>query len=217
METNSLLNGKIQFKMTFEIKISQKPVGYKYAEKLMEKRLEDVKKGKKSDFIWILEHSKTFTAGTSSNEKDLLDKKIRVIKVKRGGKITLHNKGQKILYFVIDLNKKKKDIRLFINIIEKAIIDFLKIYNIKSYSDRKNIGIWVDGKKIAAIGIRISKWVAYHGFSINIKNNLNDYKKINPCGLSNEKITSIYDLKNKTVKYVEKNLLNSFLKNIKNF
>ena len=203
--------------MTFEIKISQKPVGYKYAEKFMEKRLEDVKKGKKSDFIWILEHSKTFTAGTSSNEKDLLDKKIRVIKVKRGGKITLHNKGQKILYFVIDLNKKKKDIRLFINIIEKAIIDFLKIYNIKSYSDRKNIGIWVDGKKIAAIGIRISKWVAYHGFSINIKNNLNDYKKINPCGLSNEKITSIYDLKNKTVKYVEKNLVNSFLKNIKNF
>ena len=203
--------------MTFEIKISQKPVGYKYAEKFMEKRLEDVKKGKKSDFIWILEHSKTFTAGTSSNEKDLLDKKIRVIKVKRGGKITLHNKGQKILYFVIDLNNKKKDVRLFVNIIEKTIIDFLKIYNIKSYSDRKNIGIWVDGKKIAAIGIRISKWVAYHGFSINIKNNLNDYKKINPCGLSNEKITSIYDLKNKTVKYVEKNLVNSFLKNIKNF
>ena len=196
--------------MTFEIKISQKPVGYKYAEKLMEKRLEDVKKGKKSDFIWILEHSKTFTAGTSSNEKDLLDKKIRVIKVKRGGKITLHNKGQKILYFVIDLNNKKKDVRLFVNIIEKTIIDFLKIYNIKSYSDRKNIGIWVDGKKIAAIGIRISKWVAYHGFSINIKNNLNDYKKINPCGQRNTKIPDLIDI----LKIIFKIYPKHYLKNL---
>ena len=116
------------------------------------------------------------------------------MKTNRGGKITLHNPGQQIVYFVLDLNRRKKDIRNLVRQIENAIIKFLKIYNIESYADKKDIGIWVKKKKIAAIGIKVSRWVAYHGFSINIKNNLEDYKKIIPCGLNNTKITS---LKNK--------------------
>ena len=109
-------------------------------------------------------------------------------------KLHLHNPGQKIIYFVIDLNKRKKDIRKLINSIEKSIIEFLKNYEIKSKSDKKNIGIWVKDKKIAAIGIRVSRWVAYHGCSINISNNLNQYLKIIPCGLDNKKVTSIFKL-----------------------
>ena len=121
------------------------------------------------------------------------------------GKITLHNPGQQIVYFVLNLNKRKKDIRNLIRQIENIIIKFLSIYKVKSNSDKKNVGIWIKDKKVAAIGIRVSRWIAYHGFSINIKNNLNDYKKILPCGLENEKITSLKNEK-KDISNVKKNL-----------
>ena len=114
-------------------------------------------------------------------------------------------------YFVIDLNNRKKDIRKFINVIEKSIIQFLNIYKIKAKNDKKNIGIWVNRKKIAAIGIRVSRWVAYHGFSININNNLQEYKKIIPCGLDNDKITSIQN-EGKNFKNIEQNLKQTILK-----
>ena len=141
--------------------------------------------------MWFLEHPTTYTAGIRSEKEEILDKSITIIKSNRGGKITLHNPGQQIVYFVLDLNRRKKDIRNLVRQIENAIIKFLKIYNIESYADKKDIGIWVKKKKIAAIGIKVSRWVAYHGFSINIKNNLEDYKKILPCGLDNKNITSI--------------------------
>jgi lipoate-protein ligase B len=155
--------------MSIEIKISNKLIPYNKAINLMEKRVADIKKGKKNDLIWILEHPTVFTAGIRSNKNEILDKKIRVIRTNRGGKITLHSPGQKIIYFVFNLNNKKKDIRNFVNKIEDSIIEFLKIYKIQSKSDRKNIGIWVNNKKIAAIGIKIKNWIAYHGCSINIK------------------------------------------------
>ena len=177
--------------MNVEIKISSRKIPYKLSLKYLEKRVNDVKLGKKKDLIWLLEHPLIFTGGIRSNDIDILDKNIKVIKTKRGGKITLHNPGQKIIYFVVNLNKRKKDIRKFVNYIENSIIEFLRLFNIESKSDRKNIGIWVKDKKIAAIGIRVSRWIAYHGCSINISNNLKDYKKINPCGLKNDKVTSI--------------------------
>ena len=192
--------------MNIEVKNSVKPVDYSKSMKILDKRVDEVFLGKKNELLWILEHNTVFTAGTSSNQKDLIDKNIKVIKTNRGGKITLHNPGQKVVYFVINLNKRKKDIRNLVRQVEKVIINFLKIYKIKSYADKKNIGIWVKGKKIAAIGIRISRWIAYHGFSINIKNNLKDYKKISPCGLSNENITSIKKEKTVVLKNVNKNL-----------
>ena len=200
--------------MSIEIKISNKLIPYNKAINLMEKRVADIKKGKKNDLIWILEHPTVFTAGIRSNKNEILDKKIRVIRTNRGGKITLHSPGQKIIYFVFNLNNKKKDIRNFVNKIEDSIIEFLKIYKIQSKSDRKNIGIWVNNKKIAAIGIKIKNWIAYHGCSINIKNNLSMYKKILPCGLSGNKITSMKDLNIKILKNINKNLKKGFLKNL---
>ena len=192
--------------MAVEIKISKEKIPYKTAVNYLEKRVQEVKNGKKDDLLWILEHPLTFSAGVRSSNLDVLDKNIKLIRSKRGGKITLHNQGQKIIYFVIDLNKRKKDIRRFISFIEKSIIDFLKTINIKSRADKKNIGIWVDNKKIAAIGVRVSKWVVYHGCSININNNLSDYKKINPCGLDNKNITSIQEIKKQKLKVNEKEI-----------
>ena len=164
--------------------------------------------------MWLLEHPTTYTAGIRFNKKEVLDDKIRVIRTNRGGKITLHNPGQKIIYFVLNLNKRKKDIRKLINIIEKSIIELLKLYSIKAYNDKKNIGIWVNNKKIAAIGLRVSKWIAYHGCSININNNLNPYFKIIPCGLNNQNITSVYNEKKKLIRGIDEEIIKIFIKNI---
>tara|TARA_E500000331_G_scaffold336738_1_gene364172 strand:+ start:8208 stop:8816 length:609 start_codon:yes stop_codon:yes gene_type:complete len=200
--------------MDVEFKISKKPINYKKALLFLGKRVEKVKKGGR-ELVWILEHPTTYTAGIRSENKDILDKSIKILKTNRGGKITFHNPGQKIIYFVINLNKRKKDIRNLVTQIENVIISFLRLYKIRSYSDRKKIGIWVKNKKIAAIGIRVSNWIAYHGFSINIKNNLSGYKKIVPCGLNNEKITSIKKEKKITIKNIDFNLIKSFRKYLK--
>ena len=197
--------------MSIEIKISKKLLSYKKAMLYLNKRVDEVKLGKNKELIWILEHPMTFTAGVSYSKKDIIDKNIKIIKTNRGGKITLHNPNQKIVYFVINLNNRKKDIRKLIDAIEKSIIEFLKIYKIKAKSDKKNIGIWVKNKKIAAIGLRVSRWIAFHGCSINISNNLNQYSKIIPCGLDNKKVTSIYNEINfKPIKY-ENKLANIFI------
>ena len=201
--------------MNIDIKLSKKRVSYQKAMNFLNKRVEDVKKGKKNELVWVLEHPKIYTAGVRFNQKDVLDKKIDLFKTNRGGKITLHNPGQKIVYFVINLNNRKKDIRKLIKAIEISIIDFLKIFNIKATKDEKNIGIWVKDKKIAAIGIRVSKWIAYHGFSINISNNLNNYLKIIPCGLDNKRVTSVLMEKKITPKNFEYKLAKIFIKNIK--
>ena len=164
--------------MSIEIKVSKRPISFKKAMRLLEKRVDEVKKNQNKELLWLLEHPITYTAGIRFNKDEIIDKKIKLVKTNRGGKITLHNPGQKIIYFVLNLNNRKKDIRNLITIIEKSIIEFLKIYKINGKSDKKNIGIWVNKKKIAAIGLRISKWVAYHGCSININNNLDHYLKI---------------------------------------
>ena len=200
--------------MSIEIKFSKKRIPYKKAMLFLNKRVEEVKNGDNRELVWILEHPRTFTAGVSFSENEIIDKKIKFVKTNRGGKITLHNPGQKIVYFVINLNNRKKDIRKLINIIERSIIEFLKILKINAKKDKKNIGIWVKEKKIAAIGLRVSRWVAFHGFSINISNNLSEYLKIIPCGLDNKKITSVFFEKRTVPKNFEKKLINIFIKNI---
>ena len=202
--------------MTLEVRISKKLVPYKSAFEQLIKRVNLIKKGKSKDLLWILEHPLTYTGGIRFKENEILDKKIRIIRTNRGGKLTLHNPGQKIVYFVINLNKRKRDIKNLVKIIEKSIIEFLKIYKINSCNDKENIGIWVKEKKIAAIGIRVTQWIAYHGCSININNSLKPYKKIIPCGLDNTKVTSIKNEINSNVKNVEENLKRIFLKNLKN-
>ena len=200
--------------MSIEIRFSKKPIPYKKAMLFLNKRVEEVKNGDNKELIWVLEHPKTYTAGVSFKQNEIIDKKIKIIKTNRGGKITLHNPGQKIIYFVINLNNRKKDIRKFINTIEVSIIEFLKFLKINAKKDKKNIGIWVKERKIAAIGLRVSRWVAFHGFSINISNNLKEYLKIVPCGLDNKKITSVYSERKIIPKNFENKLVNIFIKNI---
>ena len=200
--------------MSIEIKISKRRISYKTAMNYMNKRVKKIKENNGKELLWILEHPLTYTAGIRSNKNEILDKKIKIINTNRGGKITLHGPGQKIVYFVINLNKRKKDVRKFINVIEKSILEFLTMFKIKANRDKKNIGIWVNDKKIAAIGLRISRWIVFHGFSINVNNNLNHYKKIVPCGLDNKKVTSIKNESNIKMIDLEKKLSNIVIKNI---
>jgi lipoyl(octanoyl) transferase len=200
--------------MDIEIKKSLKPVNYESSIRFLEERLSKIENNEAKELIWVLEHEEVFTAGTSYAENEIIDKSINIIKTNRGGKITLHNPGQIIIYLVINLNNRKKDIRRLISSIEKSVIEFLKIFKIYAKKDKKNIGIWVNGNKIAAIGLRVSKWVAFHGFSINISNNLMEYQKIMPCGLDNTKITSVYSEKKIVPKNYEKKLINILIKNI---
>ncbi len=129
--------------MSIEVKISKRRISYKIAMKFLHKRVEELKVNKGRELLWILEHPLTYTAGIRSNNKEIIDKKIKIINTNRGGKITLHNPGQKVIYFVLNLNKRKRDIRRLISAIEKSIIEFLWIYKIKGKKDKKNIGIWV--------------------------------------------------------------------------
>jgi len=205
--------------MTIEVKSSVKLVDYIDSMKILEKRTEDVYLGKKNELLWILEHKTVYTGGTGSNEKDLIDKNLQIIKTNRGGKYTLHSPGQKIVYFVLNLNKRKRDIRKLISKIENCIIEILKVYKIKSYTDKENIGIWVGNKdnsmKIAAIGIRVKKWIAYHGFSLNVSNDLSKYDKIIACGIKDKGITSLKNMGIKNFNNIEeimiKKSLNIFL------
>ena len=206
--------------MSIEIKKSQNPVKYEDAITFMEKRLHEISDKNSNNLIWILEHEEIYTAGTSYNEKEIIDKSINVIKTNRGGKITYHGPGQLICYFVIDLKKDKKDIRRFISIIEKSIIDTLSSYNIKTFADKENIGIWHDNnnqiKKVAAIGIRISKWIAYHGFSINISNDLKKYESIIPCGIQNKGVTNLKTIKDQNYNELDDKLIENFISNLEN-
>ena len=204
--------------MSIEIKKSEKPIIYEDAKKMMEERLLNVDQNKSNELIWTLEHPDIYTAGTSYSESDILDKSIKILETNRGGKITYHGPGQLICYFVIDLKKRKKDIRNFITIIEKTIIDTLQFFNIKTFSDKENIGIWYKDneqtKKVAAIGVRISKWIAYHGFSININNNLEKYKAIIPCGIKDKGITNLKQIKDQDYRELEKKLVEVFISNL---
>ena len=206
--------------MPIEIKKSQNPVKYEDAISFMEDRLKDIDLKKVDDLIWVLEHNHIYTSGTSYNENEIIDKSINIIKTNRGGKITYHGPGQLICYFVIDLKKGKKDIRKFISVIEKSIIETLNFYDIETFADKENIGIWYNDnsaiKKVAAIGVRVSKWIAYHGFSININNDLKKYDAIIPCGIKDKGITNLKQIKNQNYDDLENKLIELFKTNLKN-
>jgi|TARA_B110000008_G_scaffold126215_1_gene128804 lipoyl(octanoyl) transferase len=204
--------------MNIEIKKSVKPVKYKDAIKFLEERLLDINNNKKNNLIWILEHEEIYTAGTSYKEKEILNKDINLVKTNRGGKVTYHGPGQIICYFVIDLKKRQKDIRKFITLIEKTIIESLSKFNINSFGDPKNIGIWVNEEnnisKVAAIGVRVRKWIAYHGFAININNDLTKYQNIIPCGISDKGVTNLKSIKNQNYNTLSDIIINNFIKNL---
>jgi lipoyl(octanoyl) transferase len=204
--------------MNIEIKKSIKPVNYFDAINLLESRLKQIYEKKANELIWILSHNEVFTAGTNYNENEIIDKSIKIIKTNRGGKITYHGPGQLICYFVLDL-RNKKDVRKFITSIEKTITQTLKYFEIETFSDKDNIGIWHkknnEINKIAAIGVRVSKWIAYHGFAININNNLNQYKKIIPCGVSDKGVTNLKEINDQDYSNLEDILIKNFILNLK--
>tara|TARA_B100000900_G_C20502686_1_gene684462 strand:- start:567 stop:1196 length:630 start_codon:yes stop_codon:yes gene_type:complete len=206
--------------MNIEIKKSKKPIKYMDALNLMEQKLTKVNENKSKQLIWILEHEDIYTAGKNYNENEIIDKSINIIKTNRGGKITHHGPGQKVCYFVIDLKKRKKDIRKFISLIEKTIIDTLKFFDIETFADKKNIGIWYKNnsktQKVAAIGVRVKKWIAYHGFSINIKNDLKKYDAIIPCGISDKGVTNLHEIKKQDYKNIDDKIIENFIFNLKN-
>ena len=201
--------------MNIEVKNSVKPVDYTKSMKILERRVHDVFLGRKDELLWIVEHTSVYTAGTSSKNIDLLNKNLKIIKTNRGGKHTHHGPGQKVVYFVLNLNKRGKDIRKLVNKIENCIIDILKEYKISSYPDNKNIGIWVGNKKnsmkIAAIGIRVKKWIAYHGFALNVSNDLSKYKGIIPCGVKDKGITSLKEMGIINFSNIDKIIIKKFL------
>ena len=205
--------------MKIEIKKSIKPINYLDALKFLERRVAEINKNEANELIWLLEHPSTFTAGTSFNKSDILDKSIDIIKTSRGGKITWHGPGQLICYLAINLNNRNKDIRKFLNIIENSIILSLKSFGIQSYSDRKNIGIWTKinnkEKKVAAIGIKVKKWITYHGFSININNDISNYKKIIPCGIKNRDVTTLKEINNQNYNDLSVEIIKNLITNLK--
>ena len=204
--------------MNLEIKKSIKPVNYFDAINILESRLKDLYENNGQELIWTLQHNEIFTAGTSYKESEIIDKSIKILKTNRGGKITCHGPGQLICYFVLDL-REKKDIRKFINIIENTIIETLKLYKIETFPDKDNIGIWYKSnnefQKIAAIGIRVSKWIAYHGFAININNDLENYEKIIPCGISDRGVTNLKNIINQDYSNLADKLIKNFISNLK--
>ena len=211
-----------------EIKKTKKILDYESALKIMEDRVIKIKNNLDKELIWFLTHNNIYTQGTSSSEMDIIKKNnIKILKTNRGGKTTYHGPGQRIIYFLINLNKRKKDIRSFVSLIENSLIQFLNNYNIEATSFRDRVGIWVTKvngtklrkeEKIGAIGLRVTKWITYHGLSFNINPDLKYYDDIHPCGLKNYRNTSLKNLgititnKNFDIQFKE-----IFLNNLKKF
>jgi lipoyl(octanoyl) transferase len=204
--------------MNIEIKKSIKPIKYKTAIDFLESRLININENKENDLIWLLEHDEVYTAGTNYNENEILSKSINLIKTNRGGKITYHGPGQIVCYFVIDLKKREKNIRKFITLIEKTIIESLLEFGIHGFGDPKNIGIWIEDKKkikkVAAIGIRVSKWIAYHGFAINVSNDLKKYNNIIPCGITDKGVTNLKKILDQNYDKLNNTIIDNFIKNL---
>ena len=214
--------------MKIEIKKQYDFVDYEKSIEIMKLRINEISNESKQELLWFLNHDHIYTQGTSSSENEIIKRnQIRIIKTNRGGKTTYHGPGQRIVYFLINLNKRKKDIRHFISIIEQSLIEFLKIYNIDCATYKDRVGIWVTGKngrkfnqeeKIGAIGLRLKNWITYHGLSFNINPDMNNYKFINACGLKNFKNTSLHELGVKiNENEFDKKFSNIFINNLEKF
>ncbi len=201
--------------LNLEFLISSSMVEYKKAINFMEDRVNAIKIGKKNEAIWFLEHPSLYTMGRSFETTLRFLEGIPIHNTGRGGNITWHGPGQKIIYFMIDLKKRNLDIRKFVFNSEKFIIKSLKDLRINSYKLKNLVGIWTKDKnnndaKIASLGLRVSKGIIYHGLSINVNCNLAYFKKIDPCGIKNSVVTSIFSLRDDiSISEVDKVLQNN--------
>ena len=211
--------------MSIEIKKQYNFVDYEKSVELMKTRVGEIIDESKEELIWFLNHDHIYTQGTSTSKNEILKKnKIQIVKTNRGGKTTYHGPGQRIIYFIINLNKRKKDIRQFISIIESSLMEFLNAYNLDCATYKNRVGIWVTGKngkkfskeeKIGAIGLRLKNWITYHGLSFNINPDMKNYKYINACGLENYRNTSLQELGiNINEKSFDEEFSQIFLKNL---
>ena len=187
-----------------EIKVSKELIDYESSLKFMKLRVNQIQNSEKTELLWFLNHNHIYTQGTSANHNEIIRSNgIKIINTNRGGKTTYHGPGQRIVYLLLNLNNRNKDIRKLISIIEQSVIKFLSNYNIEAVSFKDRVGIWViksnsiefsKERKIGAIGLRLSKWITYHGLSFNIKPDLKFYENIHSCGLKDFKNTSLEEL-----------------------
>ena len=181
-------------------KVSSGLTDYEDALAFMEKRVGEIHAGHADELVWFVEHPPLYTAGTSSKEADLLaPKRFPVYNAGRGGQYTYHGPGQRVVYVMLDLNKRGKDVRKFVANLEQWIIETLAEFNVIGEKRDDRIGVWVrrEGNredKIAAIGVRVRKWVTFHGICINVEPDLSHYTGIVPCGISQHGVTSLVDL-----------------------
>ena len=204
---------------------TEKFINYPDALEQMEQIVSGLISGNDLEHVWLLEHPELYTAGTSANLSDLIDPDLfPVYSSQRGGQYTYHGPGQRIAYTMLDLNKRGKDVRKYVHSLEEWIIQTLAEFDIKGERRKDRVGVWVvrndkppssSGQfledKIAAVGVRLRKWISFHGIAINVNPNLNHYKGIVPCGIQQHGVTSLADLGLKvTIEDLDKALIKSF-------
>ncbi len=182
--------------MTIEWMKSDQPVAYPEALETMEKRVAAIREGSAPEAVWLLEHPPLYTAGTSARAQDLLNPRFPVFETGRGGQYTYHGPGQRVGYVMLDLKSRQEapDIKCYVWQLEEWIIRTLAEFGITGERVEGRVGIWVENKKIAAIGVRVRHWVTYHGISINVNPDLSHFNGIVPCGISDAGVTSFQDL-----------------------
>lgn len=183
--------------------VSNEPVDYLHAVKRMEHLANEIAAGREPERVWLLEHPSLYTAGTSAKPSDLIDPdRFRVHTTGRGGQYTYHGPGQRVAYVMLDLNRRNRDVRAFVSALEQWLIDTLDQFQIRGERREDRVGIWVKrpdkGRdvedKIAAIGIRVRKWVTFHGISLNVEPDLEHFSGIIACGVKQHGQTSLVDL-----------------------
>jgi lipoyl(octanoyl) transferase len=182
-----------------EWKVSDRVVPYPEAVAFMEQRAGEIAQGRASDLVWLLEHPPIYTAGTSAKDSDLLDARFPVYRTGRGGQFTYHGPGQRVGYVMLDLKQRTPDVRKYVHDLEAWLIHTLAQFNIRGERREGRVGIWVDrgsGRedKIAAIGVRVRRWVTFHGVSLNVEPDLTHFDGIVPCGIRQHGVTSLHDL-----------------------
>lgn len=187
-----------------EWRVSDGLTPYPDAVAFMEARVAAIAAGEANECVWLVEHPPLYTAGTSSRKDDLLDDRFPVFETGRGGQFTYHGPGQRVAYVMLDLKARRQDVRAFVSALEAWIVETLAQYNLTGFTDPDRVGVWVRRPdkgagyedKIAAIGIRLRKWVSFHGISLNVEPDLSHFGGIVPCGIAERKygVTSLVDL-----------------------
>jgi lipoyl(octanoyl) transferase len=190
---------------TPEWRIADAPIPYPEAVAAMEERVDAIARGDAPELVWLLEHPPLYTAGTSAEDSDLLDPdRFPVYRTGRGGQYTYHGPGQRVAYVMLDLKRRGPDVRRFVHDLEEWLIRTLDRFGVQGERREGRVGIWVDrgrdgnlpGRedKIAAIGVRVRRWVTFHGVALNVEPDLSHFGGIVPCGISGHGVTSLVDL-----------------------